>query len=47
MADYLASLVDRPNLRHAERAYDDNLTIVIAPVGSRATRQAGIGSLHK
>ena len=38
--------VDQPHLRHAERADDDDLPVIVAAIRRRSTRQAGIGRLH-
>src|SRR5262249_55807205 len=46
MADHLPSFVDQADPCQALRTHDDDLAIIIATVGGRATREAGIGSLH-
>src|ERR1700736_5295217 len=46
MADYLTSFVDQTDSGDAERADDNDVAIIVAAVGSRAARKAGIGSLH-
>ena len=46
MADHLTPFVDEVDPGHAARAHDDDFAIIIAAVGCRAARDAGIGGLH-
>src|SRR6266702_2331719 len=46
MTDYLTSFPDYADPGNAERAHDNDVSIVVAAVRRRATGKASIGSLH-
>jgi len=45
-ADHLPAFVDQMHLRHAQRADDDDLPVVVIAVGGRASREPGVCRLH-
>src|ERR1017187_8099215 len=45
-ADHLPAFVDQMYLRHAKRADDDDLPVVVVAVGGRTSREPGVCGLH-
>src|SRR5512144_109449 len=45
-ADHLPAFIDQMHLRHAKRADDDDLPVIVVAVGSRTSREPGVCGLH-